>query len=142
MTLEKKLSNEFNQSDDKWLFPNDLSKQCNRRLLERKRNNVNSSVHSDVTENDPLSTIFRTFFPLFKLVYWKQNFSTYQKRCKDMYFNQIGLLIAIRKNKYALAMLEINKYARRFFLISNFEQFWPSTLLQSLISLSLSKCII
>lgn len=34
-----------------------------------------------------------------------------------MYFNQIGLLKAIRKNKYALAMLEINKYARRFFLI-------------------------
>lgn len=80
-------------------FPNDLSKQCNRRLLERKRNNVNSSVHSDVTENDPLSTIFRTFFPLFKLVYWKRNFSTYQKRCKDMYFNQIGLLIATLQKK-------------------------------------------
>lgn len=68
-------------------------------FYREKEINVNSSVHSDVTENDPLSTIFRTFFPLFKLVYWKRNFSTYQKRCKDMYFNQIGLLIATLQKK-------------------------------------------
>lgn len=124
-------------------FPNDLWKQCYRWLLCRKRNNINNSVHSDVTENDPWSTIFRTFFPLFKLVYWKQHFNLNLKRFIDMFFNQIGLLIATLLNKKnALAMLEINTYARRSFFITNFAHFWPSTILRNPISLSLPKCII